>query len=120
MKVRAQVALSLISCHALQKRYIVPDVYSGPKPTPVERRQAIEVLLASETFRRSEQLKRLLSYLYEQDELGRIHEVSEYELGTLFLADRKAFRQTPILQFARECTDCAKSWKSIIEVAQAR
>ena len=48
----------------------------------LERRQALDALLTSETFRRAEQLKRLLSYLYEQDELGRIHEVTEYELGT--------------------------------------
>ena len=47
-----------------------------------ERRQAIESVLASETFRRAGQLKRLLSYLFEQDELGRSHEVTEYELGT--------------------------------------
>ena len=47
-----------------------------------ERRQAVDALLTSETFRRAEQLKRLLSYLYEQDEIGRIHEVTEYELGT--------------------------------------
>lgn len=91
MKVHAQVALSLISCHALQKRYIVRVVQSGLQPTPVERRHAIEVLLASETFRRSEQLKRLLSYLYEQDELGRIHEVSEYELGTIVLGRPEGF-----------------------------
>ncbi len=79
------MALSPITCQGLQKRYILPVVQSGLKPSPLERRQAIEALLASETFRRSDQLKRLLSYLYEQAEIGRIHEVTEYELGTIVL-----------------------------------
>lgn len=54
----------------------------GLAVSSVERRQALDALLASETLRRSDQLKRLLTYLCDQDEAGRIHEVSEYELGT--------------------------------------
>ncbi len=48
----------------------------------VERRQALDALLSSDTLRRSDQLKRLLIYLCEQDEAGRTHQISEYELGT--------------------------------------
>lgn len=51
-------------------------------PRSEQRRQALEELLASETFRRADQLKRLLVYLTEQEELGRTHEVTEYEIGT--------------------------------------
>lgn len=69
----------------------MPVVQSGLTPTPVERRHAIDALLASETFRRSEQLKRLLSYLFEQDELGRIQDVTEYELGTVVLGRTEGF-----------------------------
>ncbi|MBY0502930.1 MAG: hypothetical protein K2X03_03405 [Bryobacteraceae bacterium] len=55
------------------------------------RRQALDAVLASEIFRRSDQLKRLLAYLFEQEELGRIHEVTEYELGTRALGRPAAF-----------------------------
>lgn len=48
-------------------------------------------ILASETFRRADQLKRLVSYLVEQDQLGRIHEVTEYELGTKALGRPEDF-----------------------------
>lgn len=48
-------------------------------------------ILASETFRRADQLKRLIAYLVEQDQLGRIHEVTEYELGTKALGRPEDF-----------------------------
>ncbi len=57
----------------------------------IERRQALDALLASETFRRADQLKRLLGYLFEQEELGRTHEVTEYELGTKALGRPESF-----------------------------
>ncbi len=48
-------------------------------------------ILASDTFRRADQLKRLIRYLVEQDQLGRIHEVTEYELGTKALGRPEDF-----------------------------
>lgn len=57
----------------------------------LDRRRVVEAILGSETFRRADQLKRLLSYLIEQDELGRIHEVTEYELGTRALGRPESF-----------------------------
>jgi len=57
----------------------------------IERRQALDALLADETFRRADQLKRLLGYLFEQEELGRAHEVTEYELGTKALGRPEGF-----------------------------
>jgi hypothetical protein len=57
-------------------------VQAGLERSPLERRQALDAILSSNTFRRAEQLKRLLTYLCDQEELGRIHQVTEYELGT--------------------------------------
>ena len=60
-------------------------MHAGLERSSGERRQALEAILSSDTFRRAEQLKRLLKYLVDQDEFGRIHEVTEYELGTAAL-----------------------------------
>lgn len=51
----------------------------------------LDGILASETFRRADQLKRLIAYLVEQEQLGRIHEVTEYELGTKALGRPEDF-----------------------------
>ncbi len=59
--------------------------------TVEEKRRVVEELLESETFRRAEQLKRLLRYLVEQEEAGRSHEVTEYELGVAALGRREDF-----------------------------
>jgi hypothetical protein len=52
---------------------------------------SVAAILSSETFRRSDQLKRLILYLVEQAEQGRIHEVTEYELGTKALGRPQDF-----------------------------
>jgi hypothetical protein len=57
----------------------------------MERRRALEAVLSSDGFRRAEQLKRLLAYLAEQEELGRSAEVTEYELGTKVLGRGEDF-----------------------------
>ncbi|MFN9432263.1 MAG: hypothetical protein ACK6DX_19225 [Acidobacteriota bacterium] len=59
--------------------------------TAVDKRRVVEELLESETFRRAEQMKRLLRYLVEQEEAGRSHEVTEYELGVAALGRREDF-----------------------------
>ena len=63
----------------------------GLAPSSLERRQALDALLSSDTLRRSDQLKRLLIYLCQQDEAGRIHQISEYELGTQALGRPAGF-----------------------------
>lgn len=50
--------------------------------TPEQKRRTVERISTSETFRRSEQLKKLLAYLVDQEIAGRIHEVTEYEIAT--------------------------------------
>lgn len=46
-----------------------------------ERKLAVEAILSSRTFRRADQLRRLLAYLVEQEDAGRANELTEYEIG---------------------------------------
>lgn len=57
----------------------------------IEKRKVLDQVLASRIFRRAELLKRLLTYLVEQDEAGRATEVTEYELGIKVLGRPEDF-----------------------------
>jgi hypothetical protein len=46
-----------------------------------DRRLAVEAILASRTFRRADQLRKLLAYLTEAQDSGRSHELTEYRIG---------------------------------------
>lgn len=49
--------------------------------SPVEKRVALERLLKSQTFSRSDQLRRFLQYICEKEIAGRIDEVTEYSIA---------------------------------------
>lgn len=59
--------------------------------TASELRAALDLVLSSRTFRRSDQLKKLLTYLAEQLEAGRALQVTEYELGVEALGRPASF-----------------------------
>jgi len=46
-----------------------------------EKRQALALVLQSETFSRADQLQRFLRYVCEMEEAGRAAEISEYSIG---------------------------------------
>lgn len=50
-------------------------------PSAEERRQALELVLASKTFARTEQLRSLLQYLCKAEAEGRQKDLSEYVIG---------------------------------------
>lgn len=56
-----------------------------------DKQRVVAELLESDKFRRAEQMKRLLRYLVEQEEAGRSHAVTEYELGVSALGRRDDF-----------------------------
>lgn len=60
-------------------------------PVKADLRTAVEPVLASRSFRRAEQLKRLLSYLADQANAGRADAVTEYELGVEALGRPASF-----------------------------
>lgn len=60
-------------------------------PVASDRRVALDALLASRTFRRADVLRKLLTYLVEQDEAGRARDITEYELGTNVLGRSQDF-----------------------------
>jgi hypothetical protein len=55
---------------------------SKPSATSEEKLDALELVLKSNTFARSDQLKRFLRYVCEMEIAGRAHEISEYSIGT--------------------------------------
>ena len=58
----------------------------APEPIPVEeRRQALERVLASRTFGRSERLRAFLRYVCEAEFEGRAQQINEYALGVSVL-----------------------------------
>lgn len=73
----------------LPERYTCP--VAGEILDTAQRRKALDLVLASRTFRRAELLKRLLTYLVEQDEAGRSGEITEYELGIKVLGRMESF-----------------------------
>ena len=60
-------------------------------PTQSERQQALGAVLNSRIFRRSDSLKRLLTYLVEQDNLGRGNSLGECEIAIQVLGRMKEF-----------------------------
>jgi hypothetical protein len=86
-----QTTFTSSGLRAVTKTLYRASVQAGLERTSLERRQVLDAILTSDTFRRSEQLKRLLTYLFDQDELGRIHQVTEYELGTRALGRAQDF-----------------------------
>jgi hypothetical protein len=58
----------------------------APEPIPIaERRDALERILASRTFSRSEQLRAFLRYICEAEFEGRAQQLNEYALGVSVL-----------------------------------
>jgi hypothetical protein len=55
---------------------------SKPNATSEEKLDALELVLKSNTFARSDQLKRFLRYVCDMEIAGRAHEISEYSIGT--------------------------------------
>ncbi len=49
--------------------------------SPEEKRQALERVLKSQTFSRSDQLKRFLQYICEKDIAGDAHQLNEYSIA---------------------------------------
>jgi hypothetical protein len=54
---------------------------SGRDVSPDEKRQVMERVLASQTFSRSEQLRRFLLYICEKDISGKAEEINEYSIA---------------------------------------
>ncbi len=50
--------------------------------TVEEKREALDAVLKSATFARSDQLRRFLRYICEMEMGGRAHEINEYSIGT--------------------------------------
>ncbi len=50
--------------------------------TVEEKREALDAVLRSATFARSDQLRRFLRYICEMEMGGRAHEINEYSIGT--------------------------------------
>jgi hypothetical protein len=50
--------------------------------SPEEKLQALEAVLKSQTFARSDQLKKFLRYVCEMEQAGRAEEITEYSIGT--------------------------------------
>jgi hypothetical protein len=59
--------------------------------TPAEKRDAVEKILASETFARSDQLRRFLQYVCEMEIGGRAAELNEYMIGVDVLHRPKGY-----------------------------
>jgi len=58
---------------------------------PNEKRHALERVLGSNTFSRSDQLKRFLRYICEKEIAGRTGEINEYSIGTEALGKRSGY-----------------------------
>ena len=56
-----------------------------------EKRQALDLVLQSETFSRSDQLKKFLRYICEMDEVGHADQITEYAIGTHALGRREDY-----------------------------
>jgi hypothetical protein len=54
---------------------------SGRDVSPDEKRQVMERVLASQTFSRSDQLRRFLQYICEKDISGKAEEINEYSIA---------------------------------------
>ncbi len=60
-------------------------------PTPEEKQAALEAILASETFARSEQLRAFLRFVCEREMAGQASELTEYLIGTKALGRGEDF-----------------------------
>jgi hypothetical protein len=60
-------------------------------PTPEEKQAALEAVLASETFVRTEQLRALLRFVCEREMAGQASELTEYLIGTKALGRPEDF-----------------------------
>jgi hypothetical protein len=58
-----------------------PSLQQDPNIAVVERRRALEAVLNSRTFARSDRLKRLLQFIAEAEIEGRGNELNEYTIG---------------------------------------
>lgn len=56
-----------------------------------EKQQALQLVLASRTFRRSDQLRNFLRYICEAEFEGRTQDINEYSLGVTVLGRRPDF-----------------------------
>ena len=63
-------------------------------PTGEEKRAALEALLKSQTFARSEQLRSFLAFICEMEMAGRGAELTEYMIGVEALGRREDFSPT--------------------------
>lgn len=78
----------MIECRVGYFRVTTPEpVFIGPD----EKRRALERVLSSHTFSRSDQLKRFLRYICEKEIAGKIREVNEYSIGTEALGKRPGY-----------------------------
>jgi hypothetical protein len=59
--------------------------------SPDEKRRALDRVLNSQTFSRSDQLKRFLRYVCEKEIAGRADEISEYSIGMEALGKRSDY-----------------------------
>lgn len=63
-------------------------------PSPAEREKALQELLDSQTFARSEQLKNFLRYFCELEISGRADEIKEYSIGVQALGRPSTYSTT--------------------------
>lgn len=61
------------------------------RPTEEEKRATLELVLRSQTFSRSEQLRSFLTFICEMEIAGRASEVTEYLIGVQALGRRQDF-----------------------------
>jgi len=69
----------------------MPVTGSNGMITPEEKQQVLHDLLASQTFNRCEQLKRILAYLCAKESDGRSTEITEYLIGVEALGRSQDF-----------------------------
>ncbi|MES1258719.1 MAG: hypothetical protein ABUS51_09820, partial [Acidobacteriota bacterium] len=71
--------------------YLMVGTHLGPHAGSEDKIRALEDVLQSETFSRSERLKSLLRFLCEAEIAGRESELNEYSIGTEALGRPKDF-----------------------------
>jgi hypothetical protein len=57
----------------------------------VEKREALDLVLQSQTFARADQLRRFLRYICEMEEAGRADEITEYSIATEALGRPRSY-----------------------------